>query len=239
MAGNNESKLSDFGAGVDEDIGPEDQVRLTLSRWLTQHGARVYWDRSHSYGYNTFSPGQQARPDLLIEGQFNRFAVEVKVGNDSSDIHDALPQIVNYWESVVDGETNYTVDGKEIDIDGFLLATENSPFGRLYRAEGESDVLRTETGDGRRIAVENGHLPERESNASERIIRAVWRFAKDRRPDAELGIGALLSSRLDGDGAGTDEATPMALYYYPGGHQPESWGSPGYQFWDSIPTHPE
>jgi len=52
---------------------------------------------------------QGNRPDLLIEEQFNRFAVEVKVGNDSSDIHDALPQLVNYWGSVVDGETNYTV----------------------------------------------------------------------------------------------------------------------------------
>lgn len=237
MTDEEESKLSDFGGGVDEEIPPEDDVRITLSRWLTEHGASVYWDKSHSYGYNTFSPGQRARPDLLIEGQFNWYAVEVKVGDDSSKIHDALPQVVNYWEAVVNGETNYTVDGKSVDIDAFLLATKHSPHGRLYPAEGESDVLRTKSSEGRQVAVQHGHLPNREFNASERVVRAIWRFAKDRNADAELGIGALLSSRLDGDESGVDQSQPMALFYRPGGIQPEGWNSPGYQFWNSIPTH--
>lgn len=232
--------LRDFGGGADDDPDPEDEVRIKLSRWLADHGAKVYWDRKPAYGYNTFSPGQRARPDLLVEGQFNTYALEVKVGDDSSKIHDGLPQTVGYWEAVVNGETNYRVDGKPVDIDAFLLATGHSPFGRLFPAEGEKDVLRTKTGEGRQKAVKAGHIPKREFGSSETAIRAMWRFAKERNKDASLGIGALLSSRLDGGGSGgVGESAPYALHYCPGGHQPDGWDSPGYQFWESIPTHPD
>ncbi|WP_435099592.1 hypothetical protein [Halarchaeum sp. P4] len=229
--------LRDFGGGSGDDPEPEDEVRLKLSRWLADHGAKVYWDQRPSYGYQTFDPGRRARPDLLVEGQFQTYALEVKVGDESATIHDALPQLVGYWETVAADETEYRVDGKEREIDAFLLATGNSPFGRLFQAEGEKDVLRTGTSEGRQRAVSAGQIPEREFGASETAVRALWRFAKDRRPDAELGIGALLSSRLDGDAGGVDEAAPHALYYRPGGYQPDHWDSPGYQFWESVPSY--
>ena len=231
------TKLSDFGGGVEHDPGPEDQVRITLSNWIKRDDVTVYWDREHNYGFSTFTPGQRARPDLLVDGPSKTYAIEVKTGNNSSKIHDALPQLVNYWAAVVDGETDYRVSGKPVEIDAFLLATQHSPAGRLYDAEGESDVLRTGTSEGRQRAVQAGQLPTREFNATERIIRAVWRFSKDRRPDAKLGIGALLSSRLDGDTPGTENSHPMALYKSHGGQQPEGFDSPGYQWWESIPFY--
>lgn len=231
------SKLSDFGAGVDEDPGPEDEVRIELSRWLADHGASVYWDRKPSYGYKTFDPGCASRPDLLVEGQFNTYAVEVKTAEDSAQVHDALPQTVNYWEQVINGEAEYRANGKRVTIDAFLLATGHTPHGRLFKAEGEKDVLRTGTSEGRERAVEAGQLPEREFSSSETALRAIWRFAKDRNNETDIGIGALLSSRLDGDDGGVESANPMALYYCPGGYQPESWEAPGYQFWTPVPTY--
>lgn len=229
--------LSDFGAGVDHDPGPEDQVRIKLSNWLKGKDVTVYWDKNHGHGLNTFDPGQLARPDMLIVSKSKTYAVEVKVGDDSSKIHDALPQIVDYWEAVVNGETDYSVNGNSVDIDAFLLATENSPAGRLYKGEGESDVLRTGTSEGRQRAVAAGQLPKREFNATERIIRAVWRFSKNRNADAKVGIGALLSSRLDGDPPGVDDAVPMALYKSHGGQQPPQFSEPRYQWWESIPWY--
>lgn len=233
------ANLSDFGGGVDHDPGPEDEVRINLSRWLSRNDVDVYWDRNHSYGYPTFDPGQRARPDLLIDGPQYTYAIEVKVGDDSSKIHDGLPQLVNYWEQVADGNTNYTVDGREVEIDAFLIATKHSPSGRLYDSGGESDVLRTGVSQGRQRAVKAGHLPMREFNATERIIRSVWRFSKDRKSNAKLGIGALLSSRLDGDPPGIGSSTPMALFKSHGGQQPENFDSPGYQWWQSIPFYLE
>lgn len=232
--------LRDFGGGVDEDPGPEDEVRIKLSRWLSDHGAKVYWDRKPSYGYSTFSPGQIARPDLLVEGRFRTYAIEVKVGDDGATIHDALPQTVGYWEAVASGDTDYRVRGKQIDIDAFLLATKNTPFGRLFKAEGEKEVLRTETSEGRQRGVKSGQLPPREFCSTETAIRAMWRFAKERNEETDLGIGALLSSRLDGDGSGgVEESSPRALFYCPGGYQPKSWDSPRWQFWESVPEYPK
>lgn len=229
--------LNDFGAGVDHDPGPEDEVRIDLSNWIKRDDVTVYWDKDHSYGFNTFDPGQRARPDLLIDGPACTYAVEVKTGDEASAIHDGLPQLVNYWESVVNGETNYRVDGQSVDIDAFLLATGNSPDGRLYQGKGEGDVLRTGTSEGRQKAAAAGHLPKQEFNATERIIRAIWRFSKDRAPDAKVGIGALLSSRLDGDEPGTDQSRPMVLYKSHGGQQPKGFSNPGYQWWKSIPFY--
>lgn len=210
-------------------------MRITLSKWLRDAGANVYWDRDHSYGWGTFDPGSKARPDLLVEGESRTYAVEVKTGLESSEIHDALPQLVNYWEMVVKGESEYRVEGQKVNIDAFLLATGNSPMGRLYDGEGESDVIRTGYSEGRQRAVSVGQLPRREFNATERIIRAVWRFSKDRQPTAKVGIGALLSSRLDGGDPGVTDSMPAALFKSHGGISPEGWKNTRYQWWEYIP----
>lgn len=229
------SDLNSFGGGVDHDPGEEDKVRLELSRWFKNSGADVYWDRDHSYGWGTFDPGTAARPDLIVMAENKNYALEVKPGGDSSKIHDALPQLVNYWVDVVDGKANYTVAGKRVEIDAFLLATDNSPMGRLYQSEGESDVLRSDFSEGRMRAVSVGQLPQKEFNATERIVRALWRFSKDRRPTAALGIGALLSSRLDGDSPGAEDSHPAALYKSHGG-QPNG-NNKRHQWWEYIPFY--
>lgn len=226
--------LSDFGGGVDHNPGPEDEVRLMLSKWLRSGNVDIYWDRDHSYGWGTFDPGQRARPDLIVDGPVKTYAIEVKSGEESSEIHDALPQLVNYWQQVVNDETEYKVNGKPIEIDAFLLATKHSPHGRLYDGQGESDVIRTGVSEGRQKAVSAGQLPKREFNASERIIRAVWRFSKDREPDAQLGIGALLSSRLDGDDPGAADSDPAALYKSHAGQQ--NGESKRHQWWEYVPV---
>jgi len=229
--------LNDFGGGVDHDPGEEDRVRLKLSKWLRDSGADVYWDKDHNYGWGTFDPGSRARPDLLIDGQMRTYAVEVKPGGDSSKIHDGLPQLVNYWQQVVKGETNYRVNGKEKEIDAFLIATQHAPLGRLYDGEGQSDVLRTSHSEGRQKAVSVGQLPVNEFNATERVLRTVWRFSKDREPTASVGIGALLSSRLDGDESGVNASLPAALYKSHSGQQPDGWSNPRYQWWEYIPYY--
>jgi len=228
--------LSDFGGGVDHDPGPEDETRLKLSKWLRDSGADVYWDRDHSYGWGCFDPGNKARPDLLACCDERNYAIEVKPGDDSSKLHDGLPQLVNYWEHVLNGDAVYKVNGKKTAIDAFLIATDHSPYGRLYTSNGESDVIRTNHSDGHKKAVEIGELPKVEFNATERIIRALWRFSKDRRPNAHLGIGALLSSRLDArDDGGVSSATPAALFKSHGGQQPSGWNKPRHQWWEYMP----
>lgn len=229
--------LSDFGGGYDHDPGPEDGVRLDLSNWIRSDDVQVYWDRDHDCGWTTFDINRRHRPDLLIDSANATYAVEVKIGDDSGKVHDGFPQLVKYWRSYVDGDDEYRVRGRATEVDGFLLATGHAPHGRLYKAEGESDVLRTGTGEGRQKGVQAGEVPQREFNATERSIRVLWRLSKEQRPDAECGIGALLSSRLDGDTGGVDHSDPAALYKSHGGQMPDGFDSPGYQWWQYIPFY--
>lgn len=229
--------LGDFGGGYDRDPGPEDGVRLDLSTWIRNDDVQVYWDRDHDCGWSTFDIDTRTRPDLLIDSVSNTYAVEVKVGDDSGKTHDGFAQLVEYWQSYVEDGVTYRIDGQRKSIDAFLLATDHAPHGRLYKTEGEGDVLRTGTGEGRQQAVQKGSLPAREFNATERAIRVLWRLTKERCEDAECGIGALLSSRLDGDESGYTHATPAALYKTHGGVQPEGLSQPGYQWWQYIPFY--
>lgn len=229
--------LSEFGGGVDHDPGPEDGVRLDISSWLRSDDVQVYWDRDHGHGWGTFDVTQQARFDLVVDGVSNTYAVEVKVGDDSGKIHDGFAQLVRYWRGYVDDEYKVLLNGTPVNVDAFLIATKNSPHGRIYQAKGEGDVLRTGTSGGRQKAVAAGQLPNREFNATERAIRVTWRLTKEQRPDATCGIGALLSSRLDGDDGGADHAYPAALYKSHGGRTPDGWDSPGYQWWEYIPFY--
>jgi len=174
-------------------------------------------------------------PDLLVEGVNSNYIIEVKpAGKSSSKVHDGLPQLVNYWEQYESDEMEFSIRGKNVDIDAFLLATDFSPQGRLYTGSGERDVMRKFIDGNRKAAINSGQLPEREFNATESIIRTMWRFSKERKPDAKTGVGALLSSRLDGTDAGVDNSNPAALYKSHGGIELTKEHT-GYQFWEYIP----
>lgn len=229
--------LNDFGAGVDNNPGPENGVRVELSQWVRSNDVTVYWDQSFDFGFGTFSNDASHRPDMMIDAPGNTYVVEVKVGDDGGKLHDGFKQLVEYWRAYVDGDDCYYINGQERAVDGFLIADGNSPHGRLYKTEGEGDVLRTGVSEGRQEAAKAGHVPDREFNATERAIRVMWRLTMEQRPNATAGIGALLSSRLDGDQAGVANSVPAALYKSHGGQQPDGWDSPGHQWWDYIPFY--
>jgi len=228
--------LNDFGAGVEHDPGPEDGLRLELSNWLRSDDVDVYWDRDHDFGWGTFDINQRHRPDMIIDGPSRTYAVEVKVGKDSAKVHDGIMQLVKYWRSYVDGDDKYTANAHRLNIDAFLIASKHIPYGRLYSKRGGGESM-GDGGGSRQNAVEIGELPKNEFIATERAMRVMWRLTKEQRPDASCGIGALLSSKLDGDDGGIDHATPAALYKSHGGQQPKNWTNPRYQWWEYIPFY--
>ncbi|MFC6764571.1 hypothetical protein [Natrinema soli] len=228
--------LNDFGAGVDHDPGPEDGLRLELSNWIRSDDIDVYWDRDHDFGWGTFDINQRHRPDMVVDGPARTYAIEVKIGEDSAKVHDGMMQLVKYWRSYVDGDDVYRADGKRLNIDAFLIASKHSPYGRLYSKRGGGESMGDGTGS-RQNAVEIGEIPKKEFIATERAIRVMWRLTKEQRPDATCGIGALLSSKLDGDAGGVEHTTPGAQYKSHGGQQPDGWSNPRYQWWEYIPFY--
>jgi hypothetical protein len=227
------SSLGDFGGGYDpDDANPEDEVNQKLSRWLVrQEKTRVYWDRKRSYGHGTFSISTQTTPDLVIRSAANNYAVEVKRENNTSDIYDSLWQVIGYWRDIVDGSAEYTVENDKIEINGVLLATDNSPNGHIFSSKNNTDPRRSErSSDG---DAEGVHYPSVEHAASQVFLRLLYRCAKReyKRLDlnSDTGIGCLYSSALDGDEQGVQTAIPAAFHLDPGAQ------SGRVQNWDMIP----
>lgn len=217
--------LSDFGGGIDEDDpNPEDEIQKRLSRWLRGDDRTIYWDRDRSYGNGTFSvTGTHRRPDLVIKGQSNNYAVEVKPSEDSGDVHDGAYQVFEYWKDIVESQATYTVRGEEVDLDAVLLATDKSPEGHLFHDWKKKDVMRSGRSEGAQRAADIGQIPQKEHATSETLIRIMHRFARGYDDDADVGIGGLLSSALDGDNAHIDSADPAALYYAMGQNPVQNW----------------
>jgi hypothetical protein len=180
----------------------------------------VYWNEVNDLGYPVFKTSYDRIPDLVTRGKQN-IVYEVKdadgtiVEDGGSDhVNDGVLQLIEYWTDYVDGDVEYLIDGDAVEIDRFVLATNMSPFGRLYMAAENSDVLRTGDGEGRQKAVTYNQVPNNEFNATERAIRLMWRFAEHKRADSSVGIGALLSTRLDEDrpDPSMTPASPVAEY---------------------------
>lgn len=97
------------------------------------------------------------------------------------------------------------------------MATEHAPAGRLYEDTYNNDHL--QIGDdwgGSQYARRRGWLPDGEYNATKSTIRVMWKYAgafvDEVCGTTDIGIGALLSSRLDGD----DVDVPYLLYWQDG-----------------------
>ena len=216
--------LNDFGGGVDEDdANPEDDVNKMLSMWLRHADREVYWDRKRTYGNGTFSVSTRRRPDLVVVSKQRNYAIEVKRSEDSANVHDGAQQVYQYWQDIVDGTATYQVRGKEIKIDAVLLATDNSPEGHLFHNWKKKDVMRSGRSGGASKAADYGQIPEIEHATSETLIRMLHRFARAYDDTAQVGIGGLLSSALDGDDPHRENAYPAALYYAMGKERVQNW----------------
>lgn len=216
--------LGDFGGGVDkQDPNPEDEVKQLLSEWLRGEGRTIYWEHDKTYGNGTFSVTSRRKPDLVIKGKTRNYAVEVKIGNDSGNIHDGAYQTFEYWKEIVDGDVEYSADSESIDIDAVLLGTQYSPEGHLFHSQRQKDVRRHGRSESAQKGVKFGKIPQYEHATSETLIRLLHRFARGYDDEAEVGIGGLLSSALDNDEPTIDSADPAALFYTQGASHVQKW----------------
>jgi len=228
--------LDDFGGGIDRgDNNPEEDVKIELSQWLDARNLTVYWEKKHreTHSHSTFRVKGRRKPDLFIDGPSSNYAVEVKVGEESSPVHDGCAQTYQYWKDIVDGSASYIVNGKEKELDAVLLATKYAKEGRLFNDVDQRDPLRTgRDPGGREEAVKIEALPKNEHTCTETAVRLMWRFSKEYDDDAEVGIGSLLSSKLDGDDPTNSD--PYALYKC---HGSVNGKGNRYQEWDAVPFY--
>jgi hypothetical protein len=236
---NYQGSLADHGGGVDhDDPNPEDEINKRLTDWLIREDETneidVYWDRRKSYNSGSFDITTRRRPDLLVDGKENCFAVEVKRGGDTAKLYKALRQVYQYWLDIETGEAEYTVNGNPKDVEAVLIATQYSVSGHLFEDVHNLDPRRS----GRKRPegdddVRGIHYPTVEHSGSQVYVRSLyqlgpkdWAERYDENPST--GIGALYSSALDGHGSGETDAIPAAFHLIARNGQKV-------QNWDYIP----
>lgn len=208
-----EDNMKGWSPDQDKNIPAEDQAKIRLTNWFESYNASVYWEKSvkGEYGRSTFTSSRTAeKPDLLIDhSDWGTLALEVKTGNDGTSIYTGAVQVTRYWWIYELGEDEYRVDGKPVNPDIFVLATGNSPLGRLYNDAKTKDRLKTasDMSEGRaKWAVRRKQRPKTEHSSSETTTGIIWRIAKQRiiesnelKNDYEpsIGIGSLYSNSLD------------------------------------------
>lgn len=182
----------------------EHAVQNQISDWLRNvASADVYWAENPPGQFESFQfEGVEDRPDLLAIADLT-IIVELKDGDDSAGIYDAMAQLHEYWRLHEFEDATVTVNQQPVTPDAFAIATQYSPEGHLFKLEREQGFRQTyeahEAGWNRTMR------PQYEYARTEAIPRIQWRYAwyeaetrqGESRQDIDAGLGVLLSKRLD------------------------------------------
>lgn len=159
----------------------EEKTEIILWDWLIknkQYIKEIYFNRVNQLDCKTFTTkGINEKPDFVIclDRGFGveYMAVEIKPINSSRAIHDA-GKILMYYENYITNKTKYFIDGNEIKINHFAVATENSPNGKLF-AEDDFLITNTDsTDDWRKTNAKLKHIPEQEYQRTSDFQRRLW-----------------------------------------------------------------
>jgi len=190
---------------------PEEQAEIILWDWLktkSQFVEEVYFNRINKLNSPVFTTkGINKKPDLIIK--INRgygiefIATEVKSSEQSKNIHDAQ-KIIDYYKKYITKKTKYFIDGEEIQINHFVVATENSPKGYLFMDE-INIIDNTKSNDVWRKTNSKYKLePQKEYSLTSMFVRSLWaNFRFFRKEHEDLGdypsLGILMSNFAEKD----------------------------------------
>jgi hypothetical protein len=186
---------------------PEERAEIILWDWLkTKSSAirEVYFNRENKLGWKTFRvEGLQKKPDLIIEydkGYGSEFIiVEVKPSDKSLDILRGSKIYDVYLKNYVEGLTRYFIEKKEIKINHFLIGTDNSINGYLFKNEPIIDNLSSTESKSKHYAASIGIIPKKEGGRTFEFIRFLWNeYGKIRNNyPQKLSLGILIGDISD------------------------------------------
>jgi len=189
--------------------GPEHSAKHKLTEWLQSHGARVWWEETNPWGHDLFTINRAAEtggiPDLVVEFDDTAVVVEFKTGGRVGELYDAALQLQGYWAEHIANEQQFIVGHRTVSIDGFVTASQHSPKGRLFPRHAEVLQPYTDMDESRQWCADADILPDAEYRMTEQHTRTLWRLADRFQSNLDTSaaaphIGALLSSKLDGNG---------------------------------------
>lgn len=179
-------------------MNPETKVEVLLGWWFGKWKIHYWHNRKISYINNTNifkTKGSQKKPDMIIKRRkyTDYIALEIKEANVSKKIYDSS-KIISYLNQYKNGETKYYINDKEIKISCFAVATQKSPFGRLFMDE---VVEKPHDENWHKVLQETKNEPPFEYNKTKQFLRQLWATWRLTRSKQDMGLGVLLSNKLN------------------------------------------
>jgi hypothetical protein len=118
-------------------LKPEERAEVILWDWLRKYG-NVFFNRQNKLSEKIFNIKGKTKeiPDFIFEtvmfGKREYFVIEIKDGDRGSNIRQSNKIFSKYLLNYISGKTEYFVNSKKIEINRFLVATQNSPNGFLF-----------------------------------------------------------------------------------------------------------
>ena len=181
----------------------EKGCELVLWDWLKkqQNVYEVYFNSKNEVKGKIFRVEGETKeiPDLLVAcrlfGKEEYLAVEVKDADDSSNVFKGNKILDLYYNNYSKGLTKYFIGDKEVRINKFLVATQYSKFGKLFKTN-EQVLINSQAYKEDSKNWLNKIVPKIEFSRTKDYIRnliyqfSIWR-KKNEKIDA--GIGILIS----------------------------------------------
>lgn len=119
----------------------ESDAEIIIWQWLMTNPNvyNIYLNRNSIYNIPTFRVEGESKeiPDLVIAcnlfGKEEYIAIEVKNGEEGINIMKSNKILNIYYKNYVEDKTSYFILDKPIKINRFMVATQYSKFGRLFR----------------------------------------------------------------------------------------------------------
>lgn len=187
---------------------PEETAEIILWDWLKNKSSNiqeVYLNRKNKVAAPIFKvSGLQEKPDMIIEIDdgygIKYYAIEVKSSKNSLNITHADKIIYKYFQNYITSKTKYLIGEEEIEIKGFLIASDKSIKGHLFRKEVMIDNRIKEEGLSKFCAATKYKIiPEEEGSRTFVFIRDIWRdYGKIRNNyNFKLDCGILIANTKD------------------------------------------
>jgi len=180
---------------------PEAMAELILWDWLmtkASHVERVYFNRKNPLNAPVFKvKGTRRIPDLVVrinDGyKIKNYVIEVKDSSQSQNILKGDKIVDTYLVDYVSNKTKYFIEGKQIKVDGFLIASQESPRGHLFKQEEILDnFIDKQKKSKHLVATKYKIIPRREGKRTFEFVRILWhtygKFRDELKEKPSIGI---------------------------------------------------
>ena len=166
-------------------------VELILSKWFEKNNIPYWFNREIYPNAPKFTTkGTQKKIDLIIYSQkIGYIAIEIKDATSKKNVQSAQ-KIKEYMKEYIEKKTIYIINNEEIKIKSFAIATQFSLDGKLFN-EQEIDIAT------KKYLVEWKIIPPKEYIKTKDFLRTIWQSWARTRTKQDIGLGIILSTKLD------------------------------------------